>query len=210
MLDSSEPIMDGATLSAHDLARQFENHRERLRQMVRLRMDHRLQGRVDASDILQEAFLECARRFPDYCAKPSMPLFLWMRFLTGQKLVDVHRMHLGAKMRDATQEVSLHRGALPQASSITLAAHLLGHLTSPSSAAMRAELQIRVQEALNAMEPVDREILALRHFEMLSNEETALVLCLKKSAASNRYIRALRRLKVILAEISDSSLRHGQ
>jgi RNA polymerase sigma-70 factor, ECF subfamily len=189
--------------SVKELAESFNLHRERLQLMVRLRMDHRLQGRVDPSDVLQEAYIECARRFPEYQANPSMPRFLWMRFLVGQKLVDIHRQHLGAKMRDAAQEVSLNRGAYPQASSVSLAAQLLGHLTSPSYAAMRAELQMRVQSALNAMEPMDREILTLRHFEMLSNEETAQVLGLMKSTASNRYIRALRRLKGVLSSIAN-------
>lgn len=207
MANSSDPNVDSlprdeTAISAQELAGLFDQHRERLRQMVRLRMDHRLHGRVDPSDILQDAYLECARRLADYRTKPSMSLFLWMRYLTVQKLVDVHRAHLGAKIRDARREVSLYSSALPQASSITLAAHLLGKLTSPSNAAIRAERQIRVQQALNVLEPIDREILALRHFEMLSNEETAQVLCLTKAAASNRYIRALRRIKVVLAEIS--------
>ena len=104
-------------------------------------------------------------------------------------------------MRDAGQEVSLYRGALPQASSISLAAQLMGRLTSASHAAIRAETQIRLQEVLNGMDPMDREILALRHFEMLSNGETAQILGIKKSAASNRYIRALKRLKEIVAGI---------
>jgi RNA polymerase sigma-70 factor (ECF subfamily) len=206
MVGASDKSVDGpgcvSAGSEQEFGQFFEQHRERLRQMVRLRMDHRLQGRVDPSDVLQEAYIECARRLADYRASPSMPMFLWMRFLTGQKLIDLHRKHLGAKMRGADQEISLYRGALPQASSISLAAHLLGHLTSPSLAAMRAELQIRVQESLNVMEPIDREVLALRHFEMLTNEETAQVLGLKKSAASNRYIRALRRMKVILLDLS--------
>ena len=103
-------------------------------------------------------------------------------------------------MRNAGQEVSLYRGALPQASSASLAAQLLGRLTSASQAAVRAETQVRVQEALNGMEPIDREILTLRHFEMLSNEEAAEVLGLRKSAASNRYIRTLKRLKDALGE----------
>jgi RNA polymerase sigma-70 factor (ECF subfamily) len=102
-------------------------------------------------------------------------------------------------MRDAGQEVSLYRGALPQASSVSLAAQLLGRLTSPSLAAVRAEMQLRLQEALNSMEPLDREVLALRHFEELSNSETARVLGIQKSAASNRYIRALKRLKEVLS-----------
>jgi RNA polymerase sigma-70 factor (ECF subfamily) len=95
----------------------------------------------------------------------------------------------------------LHRGALPQASSVSLAAQLLGRFTSPSRAAIRAETQLRVQEALNAMDPIDREVLALRHFELLSNGEVAQILGLSKAAASNRYIRALKRLKEILAAV---------
>jgi RNA polymerase sigma-70 factor (ECF subfamily) len=111
----------------------------------------------------------------------------------------VHRQHLGAKMRDAGQEVSLYRGALPQASSASLAEQLLGRMTSPSVAAVRAEMQLRLQEALNGMDATDREVLVLRHFEELSNGETAAVLGLQKSAASNRYIRALKRLKDVLS-----------
>jgi RNA polymerase sigma-70 factor (ECF subfamily) len=99
------------------LALLFDRYRERLRQMVRLRLDRRLYGRLDPSDVLQEAYLDLARRFPEYAAKPALPFFLWLRWLTGQRLIDLHRQHLGTKMRDAGQEVSLYRGALPQASS---------------------------------------------------------------------------------------------
>jgi RNA polymerase sigma-70 factor (ECF subfamily) len=183
------------------LGQVFAHYRERLRQMVRLRLDRRLQGRLDASDVLQEAYLDFSRRLPEYARQPTMPFYLWLRLLTGQRMIDLHRMHLGAKMRDAGQEVSLYRGALPQASSASLAAQLLGRLTSASRAAMRAETQIRVQEALNRMDAMDREVLTLRHFEMLSNDETAVVLGIKKSAASNRYIRALKRLKELLASL---------
>src|SRR5262245_57049337 len=175
------------------LAALFARYRDRLRAMVRLRLDRRLQGRLDPSDVVQEAYLDYARRFAEYAGNPTVPFYLWLRRLTGQRLIDLHRLHLGAQMRDAAQEVSLYRGALPQASSVSLAAQLLGRLTSASQAAIRAETQIRVQEALNSMNPIDREVLTLRHFEMLSNEETAQVLDLKKSAVSNRYIRALQR-----------------
>jgi RNA polymerase sigma-70 factor (ECF subfamily) len=181
------------------LAQVFDRYRDRLRQMVRLRLDRRLQGRLDPSDVLQEAYLDFSRRLPDYVREPNMPFYLWLRFLTGQRMIDLHRQHLGAQMRDAGQEVSLYRGALPQASSVSLAAQLLGRLTSASRAAIRAESQIRVQEALNSMDALDREVLTLRHFEQLTNDETAAVLGIKKSTASNRYIRALKRLKEILA-----------
>jgi RNA polymerase sigma-70 factor (ECF subfamily) len=183
------------------LAELFARYRERLRRMVKLRLDRRLQGRVDPSDVLQEAYLDVSKRAPEYAAHPTMPFYLWLRFLTGQRLLALHRQHLGAQMRDAGQEVSLYRGALPQASSISLAAQLLGRLTTPSHAAMRAEMQIRLQEALNSMDPMDREVLTLRHFEELSNNETAEVLGIQKSAASNRYIRALKRLRDILSSL---------
>jgi RNA polymerase sigma-70 factor (ECF subfamily) len=184
------------------LAALFNGYRERLRRMIRLRMDRRLSGRIDSSDVLQEAYLDVRKRLSEYRPDPAaMPFHLWLRLITGQKLTDVHRYHLGTQMRDAGQEVSLHRGPFPQASSISLAAQLLGRITSASKAAIRAEHKLIVQEALNGMEPIDREVLTLRHFEHLSNEETALVLGLNKSAASNRYIRALRRLKEILSSI---------
>ncbi len=128
-----------------------------------------------------------------------MTPFLWLRFLTAQRLTTLHRNHLGVKARDAGREVSLHSGPIPAADSRSLAAQLLGRLTSPSRAVIRAEIQIKIQEALNAMDPIDREILALRHFEELDNSETAAVLGLHKAAASNRYVRALRRLKEMLA-----------
>jgi RNA polymerase sigma-70 factor (ECF subfamily) len=177
------------------LAVLVERHRERLERMVRLRMDRRLQGRVDPADVVQEAYLAIRGKFSQYRADARLPFFLWLRLEVGQKLVDLHRFHLGAKMRDAGQEVSLHRGALPQVTSVSLAEHLLGKLTTASRAVMRAELQIRVQEALNSMDPHDREVLILRHFEELSNSEAAQVLGIKPSAAVNRYVRALKRLK---------------
>jgi RNA polymerase sigma-70 factor (ECF subfamily) len=179
----------------------FTRYRKRLKQMVRLRLNRRLQGRIDESDILQEAFLEAAKRLREYLAKKPLPFFLWLRHITGEKLIDAHRRHLGAKIRDAGQEVSLHRGPMPAASSASLAAQLLGRLTSPSQAAIKAETRLRVQELLNGMDPLDREILALRHFEQLSNPEVAQALGLNESAASSRYLRALKRLRDELSHL---------
>ncbi len=164
-------------------------------------MDRRLQGRLDPSDVLQDAYLDVAKRAGEYRANPAMPVFLWLRFITGQKLMALHRKHLGAQMRNAGQEVSLHGGALPPASSISIAAMLLGRITSPTRAARRAEMQVRLQDVLNSMEPVDREVLTLRHFEELGNSEAAQILGISKSAASSRYIRAVMRLKKELASM---------
>jgi RNA polymerase sigma-70 factor (ECF subfamily) len=200
--NDNEPLLEralGGDCGA--LAELFHRHRGRLEQMVRLRMDRRLQGRLDPSDVVQEAYLDVARRFPEYAEDRNLPFYLWLRLLTGQRLVDLHRQHLKAKMRNAGLEVSLNRGEFPRASSASLAELLLGRLTSASRAAIRAETQRRVQDALNAMNPIDREVLVLRHFEILSNEETAQVLGLEPSAASNRHIRALKRLKEIMAAV---------
>src|SRR5947209_7049330 len=189
LLDAAKSGDEGA------LAVLVERHRDRLERMVRLRMDRRLQGRVDPADVVQDAYLAVRGKFPQYSADPRLPFFLWLREEVGQRLVDVHRFHLGTKVRDAGQEVSLHGGPLPQVTSLSLAEHLLGKLTTASHAALRVELKLRVQDALNSMDAQDREVLILRHFEELSNTEAAQVLGIKASAAVNRYVRALRRLK---------------
>jgi len=175
-----------------------EEHRPRLRRMVALRLDPRLQGRIDPSDVIQETFLEAAVRLAEYLRKPTMPFYLWLRFMAGQKLVTLHRHHFGAQMRDVGREISLHRGRLPETTSAALAAQLLGRDPRPSEAAVRAEVKLRLQEALNSMDPVDREVLALRHFEQLTLAETAAVLGITESGACRRYLRALKRLKEIL------------
>jgi RNA polymerase sigma-70 factor, ECF subfamily len=195
---TNEELLDSACNGDEGaLAVLVERHRERLERMVRLRMDRRLQGRVDPTDVVQETYLAVRGKFPQYRENPTLHFFLWLRLEVGQKLVDLHRFHLGAQMRDAGQEVSLHRGALPEASSVSLAEQLMGKLSTASNVAMRVELKLRVQEALNSMDPNDREVLILRHFEELSNSETAQVLGIKPSAAINRYVRALKRLKAV-------------
>ena len=145
---------------------------------------------------------EYAARYPhlaEYVRQPSVPFYLWLRAITGHKLQELHRHHLGTQMRDAGREVSLYRDALPAASSAALAAQLLGKHTSPTQAAVRAERMLRLQEALNTIDPMDREVLTLRHFEQLTRAETALVLGIEEAAAAKRYVRALKRLKEILA-----------
>jgi len=176
----------------------LERDRDRLRRMVALRMDRRLSGRVDPSDVIQEAQIEAVERLGEFLRNPTMPFFLWLRLITGQRLMGVHRRHLGAKMRSAEREVSLYRGALPEATSAALAAQLLGHATAPSQAAVRAEVKVRLQEALNAMDPLDLEVLSLRHFEQLSTAEAARELGISDEATRKRHVRALKRLKEVL------------
>ena len=177
-------------------------HRSRLKKMVKTRLNPRLRSRVDESDIIQEAHLEAAKRLPEYLAQPRAPFFLWLRQITGYKIIDAHRKHLGAQMRDAELELSLHRGRRPMATSVCLAAQLLGRLTSPSQAAMKAETRVLLQDAINQMDPMDREILALRHFEELTNQEAAQELAIEPAAASKRYVRSLQRLQQVLLELN--------
>jgi RNA polymerase sigma-70 factor, ECF subfamily len=176
-------------------------HEEKLRRMVAFRLDQRLQRRIDPLDVIQEAYLEAAEHRVEYLLQPPMPFYLWLRGIVGNKMRELHRHHLGTQMRDAGREVALYRGAMPEASSAALAAQLLGHATRPSEAAIRAEVKIRLQEALNTLDPIDREVLALRHFEQLSPAETAAVLGIKEKAAGMRYVRALKRLKEILTSL---------
>ncbi len=184
----------------------FDQYRERLWRMVFVRLDRRLSGRVDPDDVLQEAFLDVAQRIGEYLANPSVPFYVWLRFLAVQRMQMVQRVHLGAQMRDAGLEVALPQGDVTLVSSESMAGQLVSDLTSPSQAAMRRELQARLRAALDEMEPLDREVLALRHFEDLGNNEVAEILGITKDAASKRHVRALKRLKDILTDPDQPSL----
>ena len=181
----------GALLSAHE---------EKLRRMVAFRMDPRLRGRVDAADVVQDAFVEASAHRQDYfrSAAPAA-LFLWLRGVVANKLLEVHRHHLGTHMRDARRELPLHAPRNPDDTSAALCAHLTAGLTRPSVAAVRREVETRLAAALAEMDATDREVLALRHFEQLSNGEAAQVLGIQERAAAKRYLRALGRLKQILS-----------
>lgn len=202
--ETARMVQQAAGGDQHAWTLLLAQHRERLRCLVAVRLDRRLRGRIDPSDVIQEACLVAAKQLPGYAANPQMSFYLWLRWLTGQRLVDQHRRHLGAQAREASREISLYQGAFPEATSADLAAAFLGHMSTPSQAAIRIEQTIKLQEALNLLDPIDREILALRHFEQLSNGEAAEVLSLDKSAASKRYARALVRLKDVLLPILGS------
>lgn len=145
--------------------------------------------------------MACSQRLPSFFTTEGMTFFVWMRLIVLQTIIDVHRRHLGAKMRDAFREVPIE-GDRSRDTSQAIARQLLGGLTSPSEALMRAETARKLEAAIEGMEPIDREILALRHFEELTNSEVAQVLGIQVKAASIRYIRALKRLKELLGTLS--------
>ena len=183
----------------------LSKHRPRLRLLVQLRMHRRLQGRVDPSDVLQEAFLDAVRRADDFLENTQMSFFVWLRYLTLWRLGIIHKHHLGIQSRDPRREIGLFQGQLPQASSAALARMLVGRETSPSHGAQQSERRVRLEDALNRISPVDREMLLLRHFEELTNQEAADVLEINRTAAHNRYLRALKRLRELLLEIYGSA-----
>ena len=180
------------------LQTQFKN---RLHRMVSSRMDKRMSARVDASDVVQDAFIEAWENLPDYVSQPKIPFYLWLRSITGHRLMSLHRFHLGAEMRNAGKEVHLFNGSFPETSHIGIAALIANDLTRVSEAAMRDEVRHELESALKKLEPLDREILTLRHIEQLTNSEVATVLDINTSTASKRYIRALRKIKQFITPL---------
>jgi RNA polymerase sigma-70 factor (ECF subfamily) len=175
---------------------------ERLRRVASFRLHPRLRARIDAADVLQETFIAATQRRAEFFQEPGRSLFLWLRWMVGNTLLDLHRHHLDAQMRDPRREQSFGRGSdAPDATRDALAVQLTCGITGPATAARRAELHGRLTEALNQMDPTDREVLALRHYEQLTSAETAQVLGIQERAAAKRYGRALERLREMLAEM---------
>ncbi len=187
------------------MAELFDHFRSRLLRMVEVRIDPRLSGRVDASDVLQETFLDVVQGAKDYAKHEDFPFFLWLRLMTGRRLMNTHRQHLGAQKRNAAMEVNRMRSA-PDATSMSIANYLVGNMTSASRVFQREESKARLEAALEEMDATDREVITLRHLEELTNNEVAHELGLSKAAASNRYVRALTRLKKILGDTGDFTL----
>ena len=188
-----EQLMTGGEQAVADLLTQY---RERLERMLDFRLNPRLRSRVDPADVLQEAYIEIARRIGDYLARPEVSFYVWARQITLQTLIGVQRRHFGQK-RDAHQEVELPENS-SDATSYSLAQALCAQNTTPSRAALRAEEIEQLHSALATMDQTDQEVLAMRHFEHLSNQEVAEALGLSTTAASNRYVRAMTRLAEIL------------
>jgi RNA polymerase sigma-70 factor (ECF subfamily) len=180
------------------LAEAFSQYHDRLQRIVGLRLDPRLRGRIDASDVLQDTFLEARKRLPRYLNDPGAPVFVWLRGIALDTLISVQRRHF-AGMRDKRREISPWT---PQSSLASLSSLLVAELTSPSLAAMREELAAKLESALESLDEIDRDVLIMRHFEELSNDEVACIIGVKKAAASRRYTRALRHLHEIIKTLS--------
>jgi RNA polymerase sigma-70 factor (ECF subfamily) len=174
----------------------FQWYRPRMLRLLELRMSAIVRRRFGPEDVLQDAFFDVSRRIDDYLNQAEVPFFVWLRFLLLQRLQMLERSHRGVAMRDVRREQPMP--GIGPASAESLAFEIAGRGTTPTQAVARQELQDRLQTALAGMEPLDREVLLLRHFEELSNTEVAAVLSLTRDAASKRYVRALHRLRDVL------------
>ena len=178
----------------------LDRHRDALRRMIAMRLDQRIRQRVDASDVVQEVLIDANRRLTDYLENPAMPFHLWLRQMARDRLIDAHRRHRVSAKRSVDREQAIAVGGDMDRSTLELAAQLCDGQMTPAAAATMHELQARFEAALSEINDQDREIILMRHYEHLSNQEVAQSLELSEPAASMRYLRAIRRLRVILAE----------
>lgn len=207
--DSAAALLERARLGdERALSELFHQHEPRLLRMVELRLDPALRARMDPSDVLQDVWVEAARRFGEWCQQDALALHVWLRLLTSQALAQAQRRHLGAHMRDALREARAREGRAGLCTRSTADA-LVASATSPTQAVQREELRQRVLAALEELDEIDREIVALRHLEGLSNEEAAAELAIEPKTASKRFMRALARLRPALRAIEPGRSTEG-
>ena len=180
----------------------FVVHRPRLWQIIHFRLNDKIRGRVDPDDVVQEVYMDAEKRLRHYVDGEFPSLFLWLRLIAGQTLSNIHRTHLGTESRSVLRESDAAHSGLWGNTSLCLSQRFIAHLTSPSQVAVKGELIHEMREALDNMSEMDQEVLALRHFEELTNQEVAIELGIKPKAASVRYMRALERLRGVLEQLS--------
>ncbi len=184
------------------LDRLWERHREPLLRLIGMRLDPRLGRRVDASDVVQDALIKATERLGDYLREPAVPFHVWLGGIARDQIIDQHRRHRVAGRRSLDRERPMEGGhpAFADGSSIDLAARLRDPNPTPGAEALRRELGRRFVDAIDSLDPDDREVIALRHFDGLANGEAARALGLSDAAAGMRYLRALRRLRAVLGD----------
>jgi len=178
--------------------RLLERHRDAVRRLVRMRLDQKIQRRIDVSDVVQDVFVEANRRLREYLQAPVMPFHLWLRHIARDRIIDAHRRHRVSAKRSVDREQSLTPAGPVDRSTRELAAQLSDQQLTPAAAATQKELAQRVEQAIARLSDPDAEIIVMRHYEHLTNQEVALALSLSEPAASMRYLRAVRRLRALL------------
>ncbi|MCA9268340.1 MAG: sigma-70 family RNA polymerase sigma factor [Planctomycetales bacterium] len=181
----------------------LERHRDALRRLVQMRLDRRVQQRVDVSDVVQDVMIEASQRLAAYLANPVMPFHLWLRHMTRDRIIDMHRRHRVSAKRSVDREQPLAVNATNDRSTIELAAQICDAELTPAAAATMRELAARFEAAIEDLDEKDREVVLMRHFEQLSNQEVAQALGLSEPAASMRYLRAIRRLRELIGQAAE-------
>lgn len=194
-LELLERAEQGDPTAVNDL---FERHREAIRRIVRMRLDQRIQRRVDVSDVVQDVLLEANRRLTDYLKQPTLSFHLWLRQIAKDRMIDAYRRHRGSAKRSVDREQPLTAPRNSEQSSILLSQQLQDQELTPAAAATQKELAKQVEEAISTLNEQDYEIIVMRHYEQLSNREVADALELTEPAASMRYLRAIKRLKAAM------------
>jgi RNA polymerase sigma-70 factor (ECF subfamily) len=197
--DQTSELLSGARGGdAQAVDELLDRHRDSLRRMINLRLDQRIKRRIDVSDVVQEVLVEASRRLKDYLANPSMAFHLWIRQIAKDRIIDAHRRHRVSAKRSVDREQPLAAAGAVDQSTMDLAGQLCDQQLTPAAAATQRELAVHVQGAIERLHENDRDIILMRHYEQLSNQEIAAALGLTEPAASMRYLRALRRLRIVL------------
>lgn len=178
----------------------LDHHRNVIRHLVRIRLDRKVQQRVDVSDVVQDVLIEANRRLQDYLSKTPMPFHLWLRQIAKDRIIDTHRRHRASAKRSVDREQQLRMMRSPDQSSIDLGAQICDPNVTPAEAATREEMGRRVEQAIAELNDSDAEMLIMRHYEQLTNQEVAQLTGLTEPAASMRYLRAIRRLREMLSD----------
>jgi len=178
----------------------FDRHRGAVRRLVQMRLDQRIRQRVDVSDVVQDVLISANRRLKEYLKSPPMPFHLWIRQITKDRIIDAHRRHRVSAKRSVDRERALVVPAGMNRSTMELAAHLCDGELTPAALATQREMVRRVTEVLSQLNEQESEIIMMRHFEHLSNQEVAQALELSEPAAGMRYLRALRKLRALLLD----------
>jgi RNA polymerase sigma-70 factor (ECF subfamily) len=199
--EKTQELLAGARGGDADAVnRLMDRHRDALRRMVQLRLDQKIQRRVDVSDVVQDVLVEANRRLKDYLANPQMGFHLWLRQIAKDRIIDAHRRHRVSAKRSVDRERPMAIPAANDHSTMQLAAQLADRELTPAAAATQAEMAQAVEAAIAKLPDQDCEIIIMRHYEQLSNQEIAQALSLTEPAASMRYLRAIRRLKELMVE----------
>ncbi|MEL6106586.1 MAG: sigma-70 family RNA polymerase sigma factor [Planctomycetota bacterium] len=203
--DQTETLLDAARSGDDDAVnRLMEKHRKSIRRLVELRLDRKVQRRVDVSDVVQDVMVEASSRLEKYLQDPAMAFHLWLRQIAWDRIIDTYRRHRVSAKRNMDREQPMAAPAGPDHSTMELAIQLCDPSLTPSAAATQREIAMKVEEAIETLNDQDREIILMRHYEHLTNLEIAEVLGLNPPAASMRYLRAVRRLRETLEETEEN------